>query len=234
MYKYDLGIICGMGSSATAELFTRIIGRTAYKCDQDHMKICVLNNSIIPDRSNSIVGNGESPLPYINECIRDLVSLNVGAFIIPCNTAHYFASKFNTEGIKFISMIEETLTVINEKYSGKKVCILATHGTISSKVYHSHECASNINFVYANEEEQDTVMKVIRNTKADIDIEQNADLLDNVMKTVNERNGDCLFILACTELSLYLRPLKDKYLVLDAMDCLVDAAITKCGYKLKK
>ena len=37
-------------------------------------------------------------------------------------------------------------------------------------------------------------------------------LLDAV-NSIKQREGNCLFVLACTELSLYLRPLKDKYLV---------------------
>lgn len=234
MSKYDLGIIGGMGSMATAELFKRIISRTEYKCDQDHMKICVLNNSIIPDRTNCIINNGESPVPYINESIRDLVNLGVDSFIIPCNTAHYFANQFDINGIRFISMIEETLLKITEKYKNKKVCILATYGTIKSKVYHNHKLSSNIDFVYANEEEQKKVMDVILYTKSDLHINENGKTLDEVMKAITEREGNCLFVLACTELSLYLNYLYAKHQVIDAMDCLVEAAILKNGYKIKE
>ena len=47
MKNYDLGIIGGMGSEATVELYNRIINKTVHSCDQEHMRIVVLNNSII-------------------------------------------------------------------------------------------------------------------------------------------------------------------------------------------
>ena len=112
MYKYDLGIIGGMGSEATVEIYKRIIERTYHSCDQEHMRICILNNSIIPDRTNCILNNGENPLPYLNESIKDLENIKAKYFIVPCNTAHHFAPLFEINNIKFISMIEETLLFI--------------------------------------------------------------------------------------------------------------------------
>ena len=66
-FKYDLGIIGGMGSEATVEIYRRIINKTLNTCDQDHMRICILNNSIIPDRTEYILYGKENPLPYLNE-----------------------------------------------------------------------------------------------------------------------------------------------------------------------
>lgn len=234
MYKYDLGIIGGMGSEATVELYKRIIDRTYHTCDQEHMRICVLNNSIIPDRTKCIISGGENPLPYLNESIKDLENIKAKYFIIPCNTAHYFANGFKYEKISFINMIEETLDYIHENYNNKKVCILATHGTINSKVYHGNSKANGLSFVYANKIEQEEIMQVITDTKSDVDRKI---ILNNFMKTIesiSKREGGCLFVLACTELSLYLEEVKKEYLAIDAMDCLVNSAIVKCGYKLKK
>ena len=58
MYKYDLGIIGGMGSEATVEVYKRIVNRTKHSCDQEHMRICILNNSII-----LLVIDNPNPLP---------------------------------------------------------------------------------------------------------------------------------------------------------------------------
>lgn len=233
MYKYDLGIVGGMGSEATVELYKRIIDRTVHSCDQEHMKICILNNSIIPDRTNCIVNNGENPLPYLNESIKDLENIKAKYFIIPCNTAHYFANGFIYKDIKFINMIEETLNVIHNNYKNKKVCILATYGTINSKVYHNNPKAKEIDFVYANEEEQAGVMKVILDTKSDVNKDIIIDNFKNIIKSIKKREGDCLFVLACTELSLYLNDVSELCDAIDAMDCLVNSAILKCGYKIK-
>jgi len=233
MYKYDLGIIGGMGSEATVEIYKRIVERTYHTCDQEHMRICILNNSIIPDRTKCILNNGESPLPYLNESIKDLENINAKYFIIACNTAHYFAGSFVIEKINFISIVEETLLFIKEHYKNNKVCILSTKGTLNSKVYHNNIHATEIEFVYCDEDEQNVIMNVINDTKADKDQIVLKNNLINVVESITQREGDCLFVLACTELSLYLKDIKNIANVIDAMDCLVNSTIIKCGYKTK-
>ena len=233
MYKYDLGIIGGMGSEATVEVYKRIIERTYHTCDQEHMKICILNNSIIPDRTNCILNNGENPLPYLNESIKDLENINAKYFIVPCNTAHHFANSFENTKIEFISMIEETLNHIKQNYENYNICILGTTGTIKSKVYHEHFLSNDIKYIYLNNYDQDIIMNVINDTKADKNRENIKNNLLSVVKNVQNNNDNVLFVLACTELSLYLNDVKKIALVIDAMDCLVDSAILKCGYKLK-
>ena len=233
MFKYDLGIIGGMGSEATVEIYKRIIERTKHTCDQEHMRICILNNSIIPDRTNCILNNGENPLPYLNESIKDLENIGAKYFVVPCNTAHYFVDKFEYKNIEFISMIEETLIYIKNNYSDYKVCILGTSGTIKTKVYHSHILSNNINYVYTNDYEQEIIMKVITDTKSDVDRKITISNLLQAVDLIKQREENCLFVLACTELSLYLEDVKKESLVIDAMDCLVNSAIIKCGYQIK-
>ena len=233
MYKYDLGIIGGMGSEATVEIYKRIINRTKHTCDQEHMKICILNNSIIPDRTKCILENGENPLPYLNESIKDLENIGAKYFIVPCNTAHYFANEFKYSKIKFISMIEETLLKVTTEYSNYKVCVLATTGTVNSRVYHDHQLAKNIDFVFPNENQQEAIMQVITDTKSDVSRSLTTNNLLEVVRMIKHMAGNCLFVLACTELSLYLENVKQEALVIDAMDCLVNSTIIKCGYELK-
>lgn len=233
MFKYNLGIIGGMGSEATVEIYKRIVERTVHSCDQDHMKICILNNSIIPDRTKCIIEGAESPLPHLNKCIKELEMMNVEYFIVACNTAHYFAPFFEMNSIKFINMIEESLNFIKENYKNKKVCVLGTKGTLETRVYHNNEQAKAIEFVYANDIEQDIIMSVITDTKADEDRIELTNRLLSVVRGIKEREEECVFLIACTELSLYKKVISEYALVIDAMDCLVESAINKCGYKLK-
>ena len=76
-------------------------------------------------------------------------------------------------------------------------------------------------------------MQVITATKSDKDRAVIKNSLVNTVDNIKQREGDCLFVLACTELSLYFEDLNKEYHVIDAMDCLVNSAIIKCGYKLK-
>lgn len=233
MEKYDLGIIGGMGSEATVEIYRRIVERTYQSCDQEHMKIIILNNSVIPDRTKAILENGESPLPYLNNSIKDLEKLGAKNFIIACNTAHYFSSNFEINNINFINMIEETLKVIKKNYPNEKICLLSTKGTLKTKVYQENKEAKGLEFISLSDSNQDELMKIINDTKAAKDRTNLKIKLNNIIGEINKKEKNCLFLLACTELSTYKNDINDVK-VLDAMDCLVDSAVTKCGYKLKK
>ena len=232
-YKYDLGIIGGMGSEATVEIYNRIVSKTYHTRDQDHMKICILNNSIIPDRTNYILNGGDSPLPYLNESIKDLEKLNCNYFVVPCNTAHYFADQFEYSKTKFISMVESTLKYVISNSLNIPVCILSTTGTVKTKVYHNHSLAKNINFVYPTYEEQDIIMSVINDTKKGIDRTILTNRIVDIVKDILSRNSDIIFVLACTELSLYSKEISMISKAVDAMDCLIDCIFDKCGYKQK-
>lgn len=229
--NYDLGIIGGMGSEATVEFFRRIVDETYHEADQDFMRICVLNDSIIPDRTKSILEGSNLPLDYINSDIERLESLGVNYFVIPCNTAHYYKKGFKNTKVKFISMVDEAVSFIKDNYPTKQICVLSTNGTIATGVYHNLLEENNLKIKRLEKELQDKVMEVITLTKQGRDKEANLKKLVEVIEKVNDK--DVLFLLACTELSLYKERL-NKYLVVDAMDIVVKEAITKCGYKLKE
>jgi len=143
---YKLGIIGGMGPLATSELFRRIVLKTDAKFDREHIKIAILNNPSIPDRTQAIVAGGNSPVPYLNEAIADLKKLGAEYVIMPCNTAHYFVDKVDFQGLKFINMVEETLNYLKEKYNDKKIIVLSTSGTNVANVYRSKD----LNISYAD------------------------------------------------------------------------------------
>lgn len=221
--KHKLGIVGGMGPSATALLYNRIIDHTVSSCDQDHIEMVILNDSLIPDRTKALLYNGKSPIERINNDINDLISLGCDYFIMPCNTAHAFKNEFNLQGkIKFINMIEETINYINETYPDKKVCVLCTNGTKDANVYKNDFVAIDY------PKNQDKVMSVVTNTKAGLDVYFD---IQEVIK--EEENNFDIFLLACTELSLYKDQINTKKIVIDAMDILVKKAILACEKEYK-
>ena len=76
-------------------------------------------------------------------------------------------------------------------------------------------------------------MKVITDTKSDEDKELITNNLLGVIDCVKKREKDVVFVLACTELSLYLEETRKNATVVDAMDCLVNKTIISCGYEIK-
>ncbi len=221
---YKLGIIGGMGPLATSELFRRIVLKTDAKFDREHIKIAILNNPSIPDRTQAIVAGGNSPVPYLNEAIADLKKLGAEYVIMPCNTAHYFVDKVDFQGLKFINMVEETLNYLKEKHSDKKIIVLSTSGTNVANVYRSKD----LNISYADYMSQKSLDQFIYQIKEGYDLEAIAIRLKKMLA-----DKSIVYVLACTELSLLKEYLKE-YIIVDAMDILVLKTIEKLGYQYKK
>lgn len=233
---YDLGIIGGVGPEATAEILRRIIMLTEAKSDQDHINMCILNIPRIPDRTDYIVNNGQSPLPFILQGINDLMRLGAKNFIIPCNTSHIFADQFRQQkDIVFIDMVEKTLEYLRKNHKGQRVCILGTTGTAAAKIYGNKSSAKDIDIFYPDQESQAELMQVILSVKAGNPILENRMRLTRVVKGIQHQNEKCIFVLACTELSVIMSGGNNENTVyVDAMDILAINAIIACGYEVKK
>lgn len=223
--KYKLGILGGMGPLATAKLYEMIINHTDASCDQDHLEMVILNNCTIPDRTEAIINNGANPVAKLNEGIETLEKIGCEYFVIPCNTAHYFKTQLVMKNIKMIDMIDEALLKIKQINKNAKVCVLCTDGTRKSKVYERDE---TVNINYPSEESQRKVMEVIYQTKAGFNKQE---LLTDIF--MDEKKNFDVFLLACTELSIYYDKYRNNPFIIDAMDNLSQVIVLKCGKKLK-
>ncbi len=227
---YDLAIIGGMGPAATAELFNRIVAYTPASCDQEHLRVLVLNDPTIPDRTAYLCEGGPSPLPQIMGHVAEAKQLGCAHYVIPCNTSHCFAEEFAAvEGIGFINMVEKTCLVAAERAKGvsaKQICVLATLGTYAADVYKKHsQNITSINFVYPSAALQQELMAAIRTIKAG-DYEPCALAAELEQKFAQEFSmSETIFILACTELSLLLPQLKATYL--DSLEVLARCCVSE-------
>ncbi|MBP0726360.1 aspartate/glutamate racemase family protein [Bacillus sp. RG28] len=232
---YKLGVIGGMGPQATSVFFQKIIENTAAYKDQDHINMVILNHSTLPDRTSLILNQKEEILEYIYKDIQLLESIGVNHIAIPCNTVHYFYKEMNEiTNISIINMVEETVKKIY-KSCGKqsKVGILATSGTIKSGIY-KEECEKyGLTLHIPNEEFHQKTMDIIyKDVKGELNTESSK-LEEIIADLIHQEDYSCV-ILACTELSCI--KLSDAVLpyCIDAMDVLVEKAITLSGNKLKK
>lgn len=229
---FDVGIIGGMGPAATAELFRRIVLYTSAQTDQEHLKLCILNDPTVPDRTDFILHGGDSPLPRIQENIHTAKELGCERFAIPCNTAHYFYQEFErVQGITFINMVRETCRYVAQAHKGKSICVLATLGTVQADVYNrAGEPWDTVH--YPPDETNRQLMDVIRNIKAGAaDFAQMAEELEKVL-CAEFHTDSTVFILACTELSMLVPYLHLN--AVDAMDVLAGSLIADCGKELNE
>lgn len=197
--KKSIGIIGGMGSLATCDLFKKIIDMTDAKSDQEHIHICIDCNTKIPDRTKAILDGGENPVPEMVRSGIRLQSMGADVLIMPCNTAHYFYDRITPFfDIPLLNMLKETVKEIKTRRI-RKIGLLATDGTIQSRVYHTALADAGIDLVTPSPIKQKNVMDVIYNgIKA-----SNRNInLNEFYRTIDEvfEKGAEILVLGCTEL----------------------------------
>lgn len=202
-----IGIIGGMGPEATADLYMKIIKNTVVTKDQDHYRVIIDSNSKIPDRTDSIINHGESPVPALIETAKNLEKLNVQVACIPCVTAHYFYDQIQASvNYKIINLIENAADYIDKGPKDvRKIGILSTTGTIATRLFDKY--LDDYELVYPSKEIQENyVMKAIygkEGIKAGRSVKKAQDLLVRAGNSLINQGAQVL-IAGCTEIGLVL------------------------------
>jgi len=218
-----IGILGGMGPEATVELFKRIIEKTPIHKDQDHLRVIIYNNPVIPDRTQAILHGGESPLFLLKQTAQVLEKAGADCIAIPCNSAHYYLDGIS-EAIKIpiLDMIGKTALAIKEPVIG----LMATEGTVRAGLYH-HACANRgIEVLTPEETDQEKIMHIIYGIKAGKEKLPLKEMSNGVVKRLQERGAKAV-IAGCTELSLVMEQDKMDIPLYDALDILAQAAVNK-------
>lgn len=196
-----------MGPQATIDLYNEIIAQTPAKCDQDHIKTIIYSNPKVPDRTQAIVAQGESPLPYLLQGAKFLAKAGADFILIPCNTAHYYLTQFEKEvAIPILNMVELTIAYIIEQFPHiKKIGLLSTTGTLRTRIYQDSIEKQNLEVITSSRADQESlVMKAIYNIKANIKLEDAAQQLSQAAKNLAQQGAEVI-IMGCTEIPLALK-----------------------------
>ena len=202
--KKVIGILGGMGPEATVDLFKKILKVTPAEKDQDHLRIIIVNDPQVPDRTEAILHGGTNPISKLIEDLMILKQAGVDFAIIPCNTAHYYIKELRSaEILPILDMIEETIKFIVKKYpSVKRVGLLATDGTIQSQIYHQWTENKGLEILIPRASDQKTVMTAIDYIKKGTYGPSRSLMLNIAFKLVEM--GAELLIAGCTEIPLVL------------------------------
>ena len=227
--KKTLGIIGGVGPLATMLIGEMIVRRTKAQKDQEHVHTIIDNDTSIPDRTAYILDHTkENPVPYLQRDAKKLAEYGAGIICIPCNTAHSFYEELQaTTSVPVLHMIRETAKRA-KALGAQRVGILATDGTLTTKVYQTALEEQGIIPVVPNATIQQQVMSVIYDyVKAGRDVPQ------AVWAPIEQAMTECdRIILGCTELSIVNKELKLGACYIDSLIVLAESAITACGYEL--
>lgn len=197
-----VGILGGMGPSATVDAMQKLIKNTPAYQDQDHIPMIAVSIPDIPDRTKCILGHGASPLEKMIQYMRILENAGAECIIIPCNTAHYWFNELKRHSrVEMISIIDATCQTVQDKKIAN-VGLLATTATVKARIYQSNMSKYNISCHTPIAAEQNRVMESIYAYKSG-----DMQTAHNILTPIKDRmlqDGVEKIILGCTELPLIL------------------------------
>jgi aspartate racemase len=211
MQNKKIGVIGGLGPFATIQfidLLFQFFAKTHLpRSDQDFPEVSVEFACQTPDRTSYIIGNSKNnPLQSLTNCLERLETAEANIIAIPCNTAHFFLDdlmKCKKKNTVIVNMIEETAKFCYDN-NYRKPLLLATLGTIQSKIYEKTFKKFGLDILTTNEEESEAIMDLIYNDKNGLKTgnfsHDNAEKLQRIISKYQKKFDVC--ILGCTELPL--------------------------------
>jgi len=236
--KKTIGILGGMGPEATAYFFGLIIKNTTARCDQEHIPIIIWNNPKIPPRTCAILGRGPTPWPLLIEGVEILRRAGADFVVMPCITAHYFYPQIAAKSrLPVVSLIEESLLYAKMNFPGlKKAGLIASTGTVKSKLFHRSFAQRGIEVIAPTNREQEKVMEAIfgeKGVKAGFTTGKPRRLILGIARRLIARGAEAI-IAGCTEIPLVLKETDLPVPFIEPMRIAALACIKKAGYKIKK
>ncbi|CAH0170830.1 amino acid racemase [Pseudomonas mediterranea] len=205
---FKLGIMGGVGPAATVDFMAKVVAHTPADRDQDHIRMVVEQNPQIPDRTANLLRGETDPTLAMYATCKRLESAGVNAIAIPCNTAHAFVERIQTNlRVPIVNMLSETVEWILHRHgAGKVIGLLATSGTVQSQVYHQAARRAGLQILTPGGDYQAMVMDAIygpRGIKAGFTDGLCREQLLLAAEHLCELGAGVL-ILGCTELPLVL------------------------------
>ncbi|MBT2519437.1 aspartate/glutamate racemase family protein [Arthrobacter sp. ISL-28] len=227
-----IGILGGMGPAATADFYTKLVGRTQARRDQDHPCTVIWSDPTIPDRTQAILGLGEDPTPWMLRGVRHLEDAGATLIAVPCNTAHAFVPALQAKtNVPILHMIEETVELLFAA-GIRKVGLLATTGTCRMGLYQGFADARGLQVLVPDSTVQEKVMEGILKIKGGNASSEVGRRLAGAAARLQTQGAQAV-IAGCTEIPLALSQEMLRIPLIDPTGVLADAALRQSGFPLQ-
>ena len=215
-----LGVIGGMGTQATACFYEKLHNLQNVTTEQEYLDVLLYSMPTIPDRTAFITGQStDSPLEPLIHSVKTLETAGATCIAITCVTSHYFYGDITKAvNIPVLSMLEETAGFIS-KQGIKKVCLLATDGTLKGKAFHTAFEKFGIEPTTPPEKTQSDLMTMI------YEIKRGTAVLPEQLERITEealKSGAEAVVLGCTELCIIA---KENPGIINTLEVLAGASI---------
>ena len=194
--SYKIGVLGGMGSYATLHFFERLLDAFDVEKEWERPRIIIDNNCVLPSRTRAILYHErrDELVRGMADSIRRLVTYDVDAIAIPCNTAHCFLPEVRG-ALGEPDRVVDMLGLVAAAAEPGTWSVLATEGTVATRVYEQYLGPKGIKIDYGDEAlqaESRTWIEVVKQ-KQPIDAEAYFAFL---------RRAGARVVLGCTELSV--------------------------------
>lgn len=199
-----IGVLGGMGPSATVDFMDRIVQLTPATRDQEHLPVIVASLPHVPDRSSAILGTGPDPLAALLAGIDVLNRIGVGVVAIPCNSSHHWYPQMAAHSQAPVIHIAQACVAAIPVTPQAKVAVLATRGALVSGFYQAALRERGIDFLVPDSScGQDDVDACIRAVKGG-DLPAGTAALDRALTAI-AATGATAVIMGCTEIPIAAR-----------------------------
>ncbi|MFI7421725.1 aspartate/glutamate racemase family protein [Nonomuraea sp. NPDC049684] len=203
-----VGVLGGMGPAATVDFYGKLVAETAATGatgDQEHVPVVIWGDPRVPDRSTSLLGQGEDPTPQLRRGVEALGRAGCEVLAVPCNTAHAFVPRLAEEaGLELVSIVEVTAAALAAD-GVRTAGLLATTGTLRADLYGPALRRHGVTPIEPDEPGQREVMAAIAAVKGGRAGREHADTLAAQARSMAAR-GARRVVAACTEVLLALDP----------------------------
>jgi aspartate racemase len=218
-----VGIIGGMGSESTIELMRKVVALTPANQEQEHLRMLVDNRPEIPDRTAFILGEGPSPLPFLQDSTRLLGKSGAELITIACNTAHYFIEEIQeVVDVPILNMLQLLADELEQHFPpGSPLGLLATSGALKIRLFEKYLHKFSL-VIPPEREQQKWVMEAIYGAKG---IKAGGNMTLNRRKILKATDSLKLgnprsIIAGCTEVGLALEGVSLEIPVINPLDIL--------------
>lgn len=136
-----IGIVGGLGPFAHIDFERKLLEAaselTGARRDQDFPQWVLSSIPRTPDRTEAFFGEADDPTPSLRQSLERLRGAGADFAVVACNTAHLFLGRLREESpVPIMSLIEVTADEAARIAPGGSAGLLATSGTLRSRLYH--------------------------------------------------------------------------------------------------
>lgn len=222
-----------MGARASAVFLQKIIDYSPALTDQEFIEIILHNNALIPDRTRAIVYQETSPVQELLRSVEIFNENNVDVIALACITSYHFYKDISpfSKG-QIIHPVQLIRKHIKENLGNvKRVGLLATTGTLKSRLFAEEFENYGIELVTLNQVDQEKYFMesvYMKNGLKSASISEKAfDLLMTAASKLAGAGAEAI-IGGCSEVSIALNQNMLSVPFIDAIDLLALESVNLC------